>query len=116
VRGPLPHLCAALVALVALAAAAGDAAAFRRGSTLVVRSTAYSGAGTTFTGARTRHGICAVDPKVIPLGTRFLVPGYGRCLAADIGSGVVGASIDVWVAKERTALIWGVRTVRIRFL
>ena len=86
------------------------------GSTLKVKSTAYAGHQPTFTGAKTRHGICAVDPDVIPLGTRFRVPGYGICLAADIGGAVKGAFVDVWVKTERAALRWGVRTVTIRFL
>ena len=53
---------------------------------------------------------------MIPLGTRFRVPGYGICLAADIGGAVKGAFVDVWVKTERAALRWGVRTVTIRFL
>ncbi len=81
-----------------------------------VTSTAYAGHQPTFTGAKTRRGICAVDPDVIPLGTRFYVPGYGKCLAADVGGAVKGAFVDVWVKTERTALRWGIRTVTVHFL
>lgn len=117
----LSRLCILVIAVAAFALPALEAAAAKPkpptpGSTLKVKSTAYAGHQPTFTGAKTRHGICAVDPTVIPLGTRFYVPGYGKCLAADIGGAVQGAFIDVWVKTERTALRWGIRTVTIRFL
>jgi len=41
--------------------------------------------GKTATGVIVDHGICAVDPAFIPLGTRFVVPGYGMCIAGDTG-------------------------------
>ena len=102
------------LAVVAIAPAA--ASAYKRGDTLRVKATAYGGQQKTYTGATVRHGICAVDPKVIPLGKRFFVPGYGPCLAADIGPAVRGAFIDVWVSTERRANTWGVRYLTIRFL
>lgn len=51
--------------------------------------------GKTYTGAIVGHGICATDPGVIPMGTHFYVPGYGECVAADIGGGINGYSIDL---------------------
>lgn len=105
-----------LLALLVLATSACPAWAHQPGDTLRVKATAYAGHQRTYTGATTRHGICAVDPDVIPLGTRFRVPGYGTCLAADIGGAVKGAFIDVWVKTDRAASRWGVRTVTIRFL
>ena len=115
------RVCVLVIAVAAFALPALEAGAAtpkppKPGSTLKVTSTAYAGHQPTFTGAKTRHGICAVDPDVIPLGTRFYVPGYGKCLAADIGTAVQGAFVDVWVKAERAALRWGVRTVTIRFL
>jgi 3D (Asp-Asp-Asp) domain-containing protein/peptidoglycan hydrolase CwlO-like protein len=85
------------------------------GSTLTVLATAYAIHGNTATGIPTRRGVCATDPRVIPLGTRFTVPGYGTCVAADVGSAVIGARIDVWVATESEALQWGMRNVTITF-
>jgi 3D (Asp-Asp-Asp) domain-containing protein len=79
-------------------------------------STAYAIHGTTATGIRTRRGICATDPSVIPLGTQFDVPGYGRCVAADTGGAIKGNRIDVWVATEAEALDWGFKTVTITVL
>jgi 3D (Asp-Asp-Asp) domain-containing protein/peptidoglycan hydrolase CwlO-like protein len=86
------------------------------GQTLTVVSTAYAIHGTTATGIRTRRGICATDPSVIPLGTQFDVPGYGRCVAADTGGAIIGNRIDVWVATEAEALDWGFKTVTITVL
>ena len=86
------------------------------GDTLTVVSTAYAIHGTTATGIRTRRGICATDPSVIPLGTQFDVPGYGRCVAADTGGDIKGNRIDVWVSTEREALQWGFKTVTVSIL
>ena len=57
-----------------------------------------------------------VDLPVVLDEPRFHVPGYGKCLAADIGGAVQGPFVDVWVKTERAAHRWGVRTVTIRFL
>ena len=51
--------------------------------------------GITATGARMRHGIVAVDPRVISLGSRVYVPGYGVGLAADTGGAIKGNRIDL---------------------
>jgi 3D (Asp-Asp-Asp) domain-containing protein/peptidoglycan hydrolase CwlO-like protein len=85
------------------------------GGSLTVGSTAYALPGSTATGLPVGQGVCAVDPSVIPLGTRFDVPGYGSCLAADTGPAIVGNRIDVWVATEAAAVAWGRRDVTITF-
>jgi uncharacterized protein YabE (DUF348 family)/3D (Asp-Asp-Asp) domain-containing protein len=51
--------------------------------------------GFTRTGTPVTRGIVAVDPTVIPLGTRLYVPGYGFAVAADTGGGVIGKMIDL---------------------
>lgn len=86
------------------------------GDRLTVVSTAYAIHGTTATGLRTRRGICATDPRVIPMGTQFTVPGYGRCVAADTGSDIKGNRIDVWLPTEAEALQWGFKTVTVSIL
>jgi 3D (Asp-Asp-Asp) domain-containing protein len=58
------------------------------------------------------RGVVAVDPSVIPLGTRMYVPGYGRGVAADVGGGVRGRVIDLWMPKAQCEA-WGRRTVTI---
>lgn len=82
------------------------------GTTLTVTATAYSLPGSTATGLPTGPGICATDPSVIPLGTRFTVPGYGECLAADTGGAVVGDTIDLWMPNAQ-AMAWGRQTVTV---
>jgi 3D (Asp-Asp-Asp) domain-containing protein len=84
------------------------------GATLSVSSTAYSLPGRTASGLPVGQGICATDPRVIPLGTRFDVPGYGPCVAADTGSAVIGATIDIWMPDER-ASVYGTQTITITF-
>jgi 3D (Asp-Asp-Asp) domain-containing protein len=83
------------------------------GSTITVTATAYTLGGHTATGAPVGYGIVAVDPSVIPLGTRMTIPGYGEGVAADTGGAIQGARIDVWVPTAAAAAAWGVRTVTI---
>ena len=78
---------------------------------LVVAATAYALHGSTATGVPAGPGIIAVDPAVIPFGTRVTIPGYGVGLAADTGPSVRGARIDVWLPTRAQALAWGTRTV-----
>ena len=81
--------------------------------TLTVSSTGYSIRGHTATGIATGRGVVAVDPSVIPLGTRLTIPGYGVGIAADTGGSVQGNTIDVWFPTQAQALQWGRRTVTI---
>ena len=94
--------------------AAPPAPSLTAGSTLSVAATAYSLAGHTASGLPVGQGICATDPRVIPLGTRFDVPGYGSCVAADTGSSVIGATIDIWMPRAR-ASVYGGHTITITF-
>lgn len=81
--------------------------------TLTVTSTGYSLSGNTASGLPVGPGIVAVDPAVIPLGTRLTIPGYGEAVAADTGSAVQGLTIDLWFPTLAQALAWGRRTVTI---
>jgi len=85
----------------------------RGGRTLTVSATGYALGGTTATGMPVGWGIVAVDPSVIPLGTRMEIPGYGSGVAADTGSAVQGAIIDLWFPTSAQAFAWGRRTVTI---
>lgn len=84
-----------------------------RTRTLVVDAVAYHLPGRTASGLPVGAGIVAVDPTVIPLGTRMFVPGYGNAVAADVGSAVKGNIIDLWMPSRAKALAWGRRTVTI---
>ena len=83
------------------------------GTRMTVSSTGYCLRGRTSTGIPTGWGVVAVDPAVIPLGTRMTIPGYGEGVAADTGSAVRGAMIDVWFPKCSQALEWGRKVVTI---
>jgi uncharacterized protein YabE (DUF348 family)/3D (Asp-Asp-Asp) domain-containing protein len=67
----------------------------------------------TATGRRATYGVCAVDPSVIPLGTKLWVPGYGFALAADTGGAVRGNHVDLCFDSVADAKVWGRRTVTI---
>ena len=79
---------------------------------LTVSATCYDLSGRTATGMPVGQGVVAVDPSVIPLGTRLYVPGYGHGVAADVGGGIKGDVIDLWMTPSQCAA-WGRRTVTI---
>jgi 3D (Asp-Asp-Asp) domain-containing protein len=81
--------------------------------TLVVDAVAYHLPGHTASGLPVGVGVIAVDPTVIPLGTRVFVPGYGAAVAADVGSAIRGTIIDLWMPSTAAARAWGRRTVTI---
>jgi 3D (Asp-Asp-Asp) domain-containing protein len=102
------------VALSTAAPATAPAPAATSGpQTITVSSTGYSIHGRTSTGMRTTAGVVAVDPAVIPLGTRLTIPGYGTGIAADTGGSVRGNVIDLWFPTLQQAQAWGRRTVTI---
>lgn len=82
------------------------------GRQLVVSATCYDLPGRTATGMPVGIGVVAVDPSVIPLGSRMRIPGYGNGVAADVGSGIKGAMIDLWMPPSQCTT-WGRRTVTI---
>lgn len=88
---------------------------------ITMEATAYlptdgGGDGITATGVQARHGIVAVDPSVIPLGTRVFIPGYGEAIAADTGGDIVGNRIDVVLEDYGSAIQFGRRTVDVYIL
>jgi peptidoglycan DL-endopeptidase CwlO len=106
---------ARLTPTVAAFVAQPDQPAFPAASShrLTVLSTGYSLPGSTATGLPVGPGIVAVDPSVIPLGTRMRIPGYGAGVAADTGPAIQGLRIDLWFPTQAAALAWGWRTVTI---
>ncbi|MBE7121334.1 cell wall-binding protein EntB [Bacillus cereus] len=60
--------------------------------------------------------IIAVDPKVIPLGSRVWVENYGEAIAGDTGSAIKGNRIDVLVGSKSSAMNWGRQTVKVKVL
>jgi 3D (Asp-Asp-Asp) domain-containing protein len=90
-----------------------QAATTLAGRTLTVDAVAYSLPGFTASGLPVGKGVVAVDPSVIPLGTRMFVPGYGPAIAADVGSAIKGLIIDLWFPTYEQAAAWGRKTVTI---
>jgi 3D (Asp-Asp-Asp) domain-containing protein len=60
----------------------------------------------TFTGRKVERGLVAVDPKVIPLGYRLYIPGYGYAYSADTGSAIKGKRIDLFVENKKVSRPW----------
>ena len=90
---------------------AGPASAAVRSLTVV--ATGYSLPGRTASGRAVGWGVVAVDPSVIPMGSRIAIPGYGMGVAADTGGAVAGARIDLWFPSIAQAHEWGTRTVTV---
>ena len=95
------------------------------GQEYTMRATAYTAyctgcSGITANGTDIRSNpnqkVIAVDPRVIPLGTKVWVEGYGEAIAADIGGAIKGNKIDVFIPTEGQARNWGVRTVMVKIL
>ncbi len=80
---------------------------------LTVVATAYVAGGVTATGNPARPGVVAVDPAVIPLGTKLYIPGVGIVRAEDTGGAIQGTRIDICVSSQAMADQWGVRTVTV---
>jgi 3D (Asp-Asp-Asp) domain-containing protein/peptidoglycan hydrolase CwlO-like protein len=104
---------AAMVSSIHTVGASPSPALPTTGRVLTVVATGYSLGGTTSTGLPVGWGVAAVDPSIIPLGTRITVPGYGTAVASDTGPAIVGDTIDLWFPTVRQANAWGRRVVTI---
>lgn len=62
------------------------------------------------------RGIIAVDPNVIPMGTRLYIEGYGSGIAADQGNAIKGMRLDLCFDSHQQALDWGIKTVKVTIL
>ncbi len=60
--------------------------------------------------------VIAVDPKVIPLGSKVHVEGYGYAVAGDIGGAIKGNKIDVFIPTKSAAYKWGRKQVKVKVL
>ncbi|MEW9094542.1 MAG: 3D domain-containing protein [Clostridiaceae bacterium] len=77
--------------------------------------------GITATGTTARrntsgYSTIAVDPRVIPLGTKVYVEGYGYAIAEDTGGAIKGNIIDVYLDNNSQANDWGVKWVNVYIL
>lgn len=77
------------------------------------RSCGPRATGHTANGMHAGYGVVAVDPRIIPLGTKLYVEGYGFCIAADTGGAIKGNRIDLCFETYREAKNYGRRTVTV---
>lgn len=84
---------------------------------MIFEATAYCYTGNrTYTGTWPSRGTIAVDPEVIPLGTRLHIEGYGEGIAEDTGGAIRGEIIDLYMLDRNEALSWGRRQVEVRII
>ncbi|MCR3761397.1 G5 domain-containing protein [Clostridium felsineum] len=84
-------------------------------------ATAYTddfGFGITASGTRVKrnsdgYSSIAVDPTVIPLGTKLYVPGYGYGIAEDTGGAIKGNRLDLFFSSEKECYDWGAKNVTV---
>ncbi len=76
----------------------------------------YGCSGVTKIGLQAGHGIVAVDPAVIPLGTHLYIPGYGKAVAGDTGGAIHGNRIDLGFNSDSDAMQFGRRAVVVYLL
>lgn len=100
-----------------------------KGEAMVVKATAYDPSpeqnggygGITAMGTALRPGVIAVDPKVIPLGTKVYIEHmdgtpYGYCIAEDTGGAIKGNRIDILFMNNADAIKFGVRDMKLYIL
>lgn len=82
-----------------------------------MQASAYTYTGfRTATGRNPEVGMVAVDPSVIPMGTRLYIEGYGYGHAADTGGAIKGNRIDLFMEEHSQCVNWGRRTVKVYLL
>lgn len=69
--------------------------------------------GQTASGMKPQVGVIAVDPSIIPLGTKLYVEGYGNCVAGDTGGAIKGNRIDLFKNTQSECTSWGRRSVKV---
>jgi len=93
----------------------GSSFDFREARYMVASAYTYTG-NRTATGQQPAVGMAAVDPGVIPLGTRLYIEGYGYAQAADTGSSIKGDRLDLFMEDRTQCLSWGRRSVKVYIL
>ncbi len=89
---------------------------------LSVTATSYTGGGTTATGTAARYGAIAVDPSVIPYGTKMYIVSddgkwiYGEAVAEDCGGAIKGNIIDLYFDDYATCIQFGRRSCTVYIL
>ena len=95
--------------------------ALRYTNVMVMEASAYlptdgGGSCVTASGLPATHGVVAVDPDVIPLGTQVYIPGYGVAIAADTGGMIEGDMIDLCMEDYDDCMAFGRRDIDVYIL
>lgn len=86
-------------------------------NTLYMSASAYTHSGfRTATGKTPAVGMVAVDPSIIPLGSRLYIEGYGYATAADTGGSIRGNKLDLFMESRSQCVNWGRRIVKVYIL
>ena len=84
---------------------------------MMMESTAYTWTGQqTASGTWPAVGTVAVDPQVIPLGTKLYIEGYGPAVALDTGGDIQGQIIDLYMDSYQECIEWGRRQVEVKII
>lgn len=85
-----------------------------KGKKYISNASAYTGHSITSTGQRPYWGSIAVDPRVIPYGSKVYVPYYNKVFVAnDCGGAIKGTKIDIFMKSSRNAMNFGRRNIPI---
>lgn len=85
--------------------------------TIKVQATAYTGYSTTSTGQKPVWGSIAVDPRVIPYGTKVYIPQFDKVFVANnTGGAIKGNKIDIYMNTKKQCYDWGRRNIEIQIL
>jgi len=117
----IAHGVAAYASLARFAEQGFASAIHFAGSAIRMIATAYTAgcsgcSGVTASGLRAGFGVIAVDPQVIPLGTKLFIPGYGRAVAGDTGGAILGNRVDLGMNTQHDALQYGRRPITVYVL
>ncbi|WP_297518728.1 G5 and 3D domain-containing protein [uncultured Clostridium sp.] len=96
----------------------GSAVAPSSGKTMIMESTAYYQGSVTATGTKPKRNpgglsTVAVDPRVIPLGSKLYIEGYGYAIAEDTGGAIKGNIVDVFLNTSQECINWGRRNIKV---
>ena len=108
---------AKIVAMGTITSVSRGGARFDFQTAMECRATAYTYTGyRTATGRNPAVGLVAVDPSVIPLGSKLYIEGYGYAEAADTGGSIRGNRVDLFLETREECIRWGIRPVRVYVL
>lgn len=113
VKKPKPEIV--MVGTMQVASRAGVDFTYTKKMRMQASAYTYTGRRTA-TGTQTRVGVVAVDPSIIPLGSRLYIDGYGFCRAEDTGGAIKGNKVDLFLPTREDCRQFGRRWVTVYLL